>query len=168
MPPALPRPPVAAARWLVTPLGEDPGSPKASFDYTVFPDRSDSCAIDKHLRYTVPGNSYSCLRTFEVPSHLPRTCSSQVFWALFSHCALMCTLPLSTAYNLPSKVSLTICHITIFRRCSFGSQAQWAICGESFPLGCAFSPELTQFEAFCNNPDRRRRLYTSHLGMYTK
>lgn len=48
----------------------------------------------------------------------------------------------------------------------FGSQPQWATCGESFPLGCRFDPSLQGTQFFSVNPDRRRRLYSTPLGIY--
>ncbi|KXZ45324.1 hypothetical protein GPECTOR_56g421 [Gonium pectorale] len=48
----------------------------------------------------------------------------------------------------------------------FGSQPQWAICGETFPLGCRFSPHILGSQYFTANPDRRRRLYNSPTGIY--
>ncbi|GFR39908.1 hypothetical protein Agub_g413 [Astrephomene gubernaculifera] len=48
----------------------------------------------------------------------------------------------------------------------FGSQPQWAICGESYPLGCRFSPHILGAQYFTANPDRRRRLYNTPTGMY--
>lgn len=50
---------------------------------------------------------------------------------------------------------------------SFGSEPQWSVSGEAFPVGCAFSPDIAAAEAFCNNPDRRRRIYTTPCGIYT-
>jgi inositol oxygenase len=48
----------------------------------------------------------------------------------------------------------------------FDSQPQWAICGESFPLGCRFDSSIEGAQFFTANPDRRRRLYTTPLGIY--
>ncbi|KAK9831931.1 hypothetical protein WJX81_000298 [Elliptochloris bilobata] len=48
----------------------------------------------------------------------------------------------------------------------FGGEPQWAVCGESFPVGCRFSPEVVCAQFFSVNPDRRRRLYSSATGMY--
>ena len=48
----------------------------------------------------------------------------------------------------------------------FGSQPQWATCGESFPLGCRFDGNIDGGQFFTANPDRRRRLYQTQLGIY--
>ena len=50
--------------------------------------------------------------------------------------------------------------------CSFGSQPDWTIFSESFPVGCAFHHNITYSQFFSVNPDRRRRLYSNPTGMY--
>lgn len=40
------------------------------------------------------------------------------------------------------------------------------MCGESFPVGCQHSANITAAEYFCVNPDRRRRMYNTPTGMY--
>ena len=50
--------------------------------------------------------------------------------------------------------------------CSFGGQPEWAISSESFPVGCRFSTSITCSHFFSVNPDRRRRLYSSAIGIY--
>lgn len=50
---------------------------------------------------------------------------------------------------------------------NFGSEPQWAICGESFPVGCRFHPAIIHSQFFQANPDRRRRAYMTATGMYT-
>lgn len=50
----------------------------------------------------------------------------------------------------------------------FGCQPQWSICGESYPLGCRFDPQIEGAQFFSANPDRRRRLFTTtQTGMYS-
>lgn len=50
----------------------------------------------------------------------------------------------------------------------FGSQPQWSVCGETYPLGCRFDPQIEGAQFFSANPDRRRRLFTaSQTGMYS-
>jgi len=49
----------------------------------------------------------------------------------------------------------------------FGSQPQWAVCGESFPLGCRFDSHIQGAQFFLANPDRRRRVYNTPTGIYT-
>jgi inositol oxygenase len=45
----------------------------------------------------------------------------------------------------------------------WGSQPQWAVAGESFPVGCKFAPQISASEFFSANPDRcvdkHRRVY---------
>eukprot|EP00879_Flechtneria_rotunda_P020176 GHRR01021217.1.p1 GENE.GHRR01021217.1~~GHRR01021217.1.p1 ORF type:complete len:639 (+),score=264.32 GHRR01021217.1:1091-3007(+) len=49
----------------------------------------------------------------------------------------------------------------------WGSQPQWAVTGESYPLGCRFAPQISHSEFFSANPDRRRRAYSTALGVYS-
>ena len=48
----------------------------------------------------------------------------------------------------------------------FGSQQQWAICGETFPVGCRFSSAVVHASYFSANPDRRKKQYSTALGIY--
>jgi inositol oxygenase len=50
--------------------------------------------------------------------------------------------------------------------CRMGAEPQWAVCGESFPVGCRFHPAIACSQFFSINPDRRRRIYTSPTGIY--
>lgn len=50
----------------------------------------------------------------------------------------------------------------------FGAQPQWCICGESFPVGCRFHHGVVNSNFFQANPDRRRKMYSSPLGIYKK
>jgi hypothetical protein len=36
----------------------------------------------------------------------------------------------------------------------WGSQPQWAVAGESYPVGCKFAPQVGASEFFSANPDR--------------
>ncbi|KAL4458795.1 hypothetical protein ABPG75_013660 [Micractinium tetrahymenae] len=47
-----------------------------------------------------------------------------------------------------------------------GAEPQWAICGETFPVGCRFHPSVRHSQFFSANPDRRKRLYSSPTGVY--
>ncbi|GBF97144.1 inositol oxygenase-like [Raphidocelis subcapitata] len=49
----------------------------------------------------------------------------------------------------------------------FGSQPQWAVAGETYPLGCRFAPQVGHHELFSANPDRRRRAFASANGVYS-
>ncbi len=50
--------------------------------------------------------------------------------------------------------------------CLFG-EPQWAVVGDTFPVGCAFSEEIVYPEFFENNPDKRDERYQSRLGIYS-
>lgn len=48
----------------------------------------------------------------------------------------------------------------------FGAEPQWAVCGESFPIGCRFHPAIVHSHYFQANPDRRRRALSTPTGLY--
>lgn len=49
--------------------------------------------------------------------------------------------------------------------CLFG-EPQWAVVGDTFPVGCAFSNKIVYPEYFANNPDFQNPAYNSKLGIY--
>ena len=49
--------------------------------------------------------------------------------------------------------------------CLFG-EPQWAVVGDTFPVGCAFSECVVYPDLFAANPDRRVPEYRSELGIY--
>ena len=49
----------------------------------------------------------------------------------------------------------------------WGSQPQWAVCGETYPLGCRFDTNIGGAQHFTANPDKRRRIYNTPLGIYS-
>jgi len=49
--------------------------------------------------------------------------------------------------------------------CLFG-EPQWAVVGDTFPVGCAFSPRIVYSELFAENPDTRVPEYGTRLGIY--
>ncbi|MEE8218479.1 MAG: inositol oxygenase family protein [Vicinamibacteria bacterium] len=49
--------------------------------------------------------------------------------------------------------------------CSFG-EPQWAVVGDTFPVGCAFSDRIVYPELFAENPDTRVPAYQTRLGIY--
>lgn len=51
--------------------------------------------------------------------------------------------------------------------CLFGEQ-QWAVVGDTFPVGCAFSDKIVYPEFFELNPDRYNTDYNTELGVYTR
>ena len=54
----------------------------------------------------------------------------------------------------------------ILAHANFGAEPQWAVCGESFPVGCRFHPAVVHSQYFQANPDRRKRAYASSTGVY--
>jgi inositol oxygenase len=49
--------------------------------------------------------------------------------------------------------------------CLFG-QPQWAVVGDTFPVGCAFSDKVVFAEFFANNPDSKHPAYQTPCGIY--
>jgi inositol oxygenase len=45
-------------------------------------------------------------------------------------------------------------------------QPQWATVGDTYPLGCAFSPKIVLPEFLANNPDKRHPVYSKKNGIY--
>jgi inositol oxygenase len=50
--------------------------------------------------------------------------------------------------------------------CLFG-EPQWAVVGDTFPVGCAYSDKIVYAEYFTNNPDFNNPLYNTKYGVYT-
>ncbi len=51
--------------------------------------------------------------------------------------------------------------------CLFG-EPQWAVVGDTFPVGCAFSDRIVHSELFAANPDRAVAEYASETGIYER
>ena len=49
--------------------------------------------------------------------------------------------------------------------CLFG-EPQWAVVGDTFPVGCAFDPRVVHADLFAANPDVRVAAYGTPLGIY--
>jgi inositol oxygenase len=49
--------------------------------------------------------------------------------------------------------------------CLWG-EPQWAVVGDTFPVGCAFSDKIVYPEFFEDNPDHRNPEYSTELGIY--
>ncbi len=47
-------------------------------------------------------------------------------------------------------------------------EPQWAVVGDTFPVGCGYSPKIVFHEAFAANPDIHNPLYQTRLGIYTE
>jgi inositol oxygenase len=51
--------------------------------------------------------------------------------------------------------------------CLFG-EPQWAVVGDTFPVGCAYSDKIVFHQFFSDNPDSRNPQYQTELGVYEK
>ena len=51
--------------------------------------------------------------------------------------------------------------------CLFG-EPQWAVVGDTFPVGCAFSDKIVLHEFFGENPDSRDPRYNTPFGVYSQ
>jgi inositol oxygenase len=49
--------------------------------------------------------------------------------------------------------------------CLFGEE-QWAVVGDTFPVGCAFSSKIVYPHFFQHNPDYNHPLYSTKMGIY--
>ncbi|HVX51782.1 MAG TPA: inositol oxygenase family protein [Chitinophagaceae bacterium] len=49
--------------------------------------------------------------------------------------------------------------------CLFG-EPQWAVVGDTFPVGCAYSDKIVYSEYFVNNPDNSNGVYQTKYGVY--
>jgi inositol oxygenase len=50
--------------------------------------------------------------------------------------------------------------------CLFG-EPQWAVVGDTFPVGCAYSDKIVYPEFFVNNPDYSDERFNTRYGIYT-
>ncbi len=50
--------------------------------------------------------------------------------------------------------------------CLFG-EPQWAVVGDTFPVGCQFSDKIVYPEFFTSNPDAKNETYNSKYGIYS-
>lgn len=50
--------------------------------------------------------------------------------------------------------------------CLFG-EPQWAVVGDTFPVGCAYADKIVYPEFFVNNPDFTNPKYNTRYGVYT-
>ncbi|CAK9136286.1 unnamed protein product [Ilex paraguariensis] len=51
---------------------------------------------------------------------------------------------------------------------SFGGLPQWAVVGDTFPLGCAFDESIVHHKHFKGNPDSNNPAYSTKNGIYTE
>lgn len=49
--------------------------------------------------------------------------------------------------------------------CLYG-ESQWAVVGDTFPVGCAYSDKIVFHDFFSDNPDSRKSKYQSRAGVY--
>ncbi len=50
--------------------------------------------------------------------------------------------------------------------CLFG-EPQWAVVGDTFPVGCAYSDKIVYPEFFALNPDHQHEVYSTQYGVYS-
>jgi len=51
---------------------------------------------------------------------------------------------------------------------SFGKLPQWAVVGDTFPVGCAFDKSIVHNKYFSENPDYTNPTYNSKYGIYSE
>ncbi|KAL7137553.1 hypothetical protein ABFS83_10G100100 [Erythranthe nasuta] len=51
---------------------------------------------------------------------------------------------------------------------SFGGEPPWAVVGDTFPVGCAFSESIVYPKYFAANPDVKNENFSTKLGLYTE
>lgn len=51
--------------------------------------------------------------------------------------------------------------------CKFG-EPQWAVVGDTNPVGCRFSPKIVHSQFFERNPDAAHPVYSTELGIYER
>ncbi|XXG57205.1 hypothetical protein AAC387_Pa03g4423 [Persea americana] len=51
---------------------------------------------------------------------------------------------------------------------SFGALPQWAVVGDTFPVGCAFDESNVHYKHFKENPDYNNPAYNTKLGIYSE
>ncbi len=51
--------------------------------------------------------------------------------------------------------------------CKFG-EPQWAVVGDTNPVGCRFSPKIVHSDFFALNPDATHAVYSTELGIYER
>jgi inositol oxygenase len=49
----------------------------------------------------------------------------------------------------------------------YGSEGQWDVVGDTFPVGCAFDERIIYPGTFADNPDSKDPIYSTKLGIYT-
>ncbi|KAI0891615.1 DUF706-domain-containing protein [Annulohypoxylon nitens] len=49
----------------------------------------------------------------------------------------------------------------------YGSQGQWDVVGDTFPVGCAFDKRIIYPDTFKNNPDSQDPIYSTKFGIYS-
>ena len=77
--------------------------------------------------------------------------------------ALRCDLGPCPRLERRPLLSLLIARFGMAR---IAGEPQWAICGESFPVGCRFDHRIAGSQFFSANPDRRSRQYSTPTGAY--
>jgi len=50
----------------------------------------------------------------------------------------------------------------------FGASPQWAVVGDTFPVGCKYADKIVFSKFFVDNPDDKDPVYSSQLGVYSE
>ncbi|KAJ7953446.1 Inositol oxygenase [Quillaja saponaria] len=56
----------------------------------------------------------------------------------------------------------------VLHHSKFGGLPQWAVVGDTFPVGCAFSESIVHHKYFKENPDNNNPKYNTKLGVYSE
>lgn len=51
---------------------------------------------------------------------------------------------------------------------AFYGEPQWAVVGDTFPVGCAYSDKIILSEYFIDNPDRKHPVFRTEFGVYSQ
>lgn len=70
--------------------------------------------------------------------------------------------------NQPDWMILTGLIHDLGKMLSYFGEPQWAVVGDTYPLGCKFSDKIVHAEYFKDNPDMKTPLYQTKLGVYGK
>ncbi len=70
--------------------------------------------------------------------------------------------------NQPDWMILTGLIHDLGKMLSYFCEPQWAVVGDTYPLGCQFSNKIVHADYFKDNPDFHHPLYQKKLGIYKK
>src|SRR5258708_5497884 len=79
----------------------------------------------------------------------------------------MNTVKPTLANQLGPLRGLQECHDLVKSPCLWG-EPQWAVVGDPFPVGCAWSSKIVLHEYFAFNPDAKVPDYQTRMGVYSE